>query len=326
MGTRPLEFIDLRHLTVRDLQPLLVEEVQEWATELLWDFSPIGNLVIQHAGTKSLDGVGLLDPSIHPVRLAGYGYTVLEERRGLIGDLYLSRAARGEDDGLAETVRLFRRLLDDLIRKGARRVETQLILQSPEAAHAIQRARFVQLYERMLMAVDAEVPFPAGDKPDPQRFHIDHWGQHYLDPVSGVVEMCYRGHVDARMNEQYRSYAGSRTFLENLLNFPGCGQFCREASMVAIDRNTGWISGLVLASFVFQGVGHITQLCVAPHSQGTGLGYELLRRAAGALRAAGANRITLTVTSSNTAAVRLYERCGFSVMRKFFGVVWEPIL
>ena len=96
--------------------------------------------------------------------------------------------------------------------------------------------------------------------------------------------------------------------------------------MEAFDQSNGWLSGLVLASFVDRDVAHITQLCVAPHLKGSGVGYELLRRAVGSLRAAGAARISLSVTASNLDALRLYERCGFSEVRRFFALVWEPVL
>jgi ribosomal protein S18 acetylase RimI-like enzyme len=67
----------------------------------------------------------------------------------------------------------------------------------------------------------------------------------------------------------------------------------------------------------------VTQLCVTPHAKGSGLGYELLRNAVAALRAGGAKRISLTVTSANEDAVRLYRRCGFREVRRFFAYVWE---
>jgi ribosomal protein S18 acetylase RimI-like enzyme len=44
-----------------------------------------------------------------------------------------------------------------------------------------------------------------------------------------------------------------------------------------------------------------------------------------ALRLAGARRITLTVTANNEDAIRLYERCGFEEVRRFFAYVWENV-
>ena len=70
-------------------------------------------------------------------------------------------------------------------------------------------------------------------------------------------------------------------------------------------------------------VGHITQVCVAPAFRGTGLGYELLRRSLLALAGHGCRTVSLTVTTSNADAIRLYERMGFVNRRDFAAYVWE---
>ena len=53
------------------------------------------------------------------------------------------------------------------------------------------------------------------------------------------------------------------------------------------------------------------------------MGYELLRRSLAALAANGCRSATLTVTSANTSAIRLYERMGFTGQREFAAYVWE---
>ena len=78
-----------------------------------------------------------------------------------------------------------------------------------------------------------------------------------------------------------------------------------------------------LASLLADDIGHITQLCVGPQFQGTGAGYELLRRSLAALVKAGCRRTSLTVTAANNAAVRLYERVGFETIRVFTAMVWD---
>jgi ribosomal-protein-alanine N-acetyltransferase len=52
-------------------------------------------------------------------------------------------------------------------------------------------------------------------------------------------------------------------------------------------------------------------LCTDPALQGTGLGRRLLADLVGAARAAGAERLLLTVQASNHPAVRLYRGAGF---------------
>jgi len=60
-------------------------------------------------------------------------------------------------------------------------------------------------------------------------------------------------------------------------------------------------------------------MVVADHRQGRGIGHALADAAMDHARRCGAALVQLTVTQGNVAAVRLYERCGFTV----FGV--EPL-
>ena len=77
------------------------------------------------------------------------------------------------------------------------------------------------------------------------------------------------------------------------------------------------------SSRIARDVGHITQICVSKQDRGIGLGYELLRHSLCALRAAGCRAATLTVTSSNRDAIRLYEQMGFRTLRIFSAFVWQ---
>jgi ribosomal protein S18 acetylase RimI-like enzyme len=61
--------------------------------------------------------------------------------------------------------------------------------------------------------------------------------------------------------------------------------------------------------------GYINNLFVAPHRRTQGLGGELMRQADEFFRTRGIKRVRLTVTSSNAAAVALYQRCGYHVQR-----------
>jgi ribosomal protein S18 acetylase RimI-like enzyme len=309
------EIIDIRHFGACELDPLLLEETVEWERELDWDFGKSAELVRKFADMRALGGCALVDRG----EVAGYGYSVLEENKGLIGDVYVRPAWRNGDS----EVRLFRNLLDSLIAMpSVRRIESQLMLVEPAIAKSLQRERFIRLFERILMRVDAFQSLPLNVSAS-RRFRIEPWGDHHHDAAATVISLAYNGHIDAQINDQYRSFGGARRFLYNIVQFPGCGVFYRPASFVAVDLTTGWVVGIVLCSFVADQVGHITQLCVTPHAKGAGLGYELLRSSMETLRAAGARRISLTVTAANAEAISLYERCGFHDTRRFFAYVWE---
>ena len=310
------EIVELRELSGHELDPLLLEETVEWQRELDWDFARSADLVHQFADMRALMGYALLDRG----EVAGYGYSVLEDHKGLIGDVYVRpQWRRGNNE-----VRLFRAILDGLIATpNLHRIESQLMLVDPAVGRALQRERFVKVQERMLMRLDTTSPphLPAGAAL--RRFLIEPWADHHHELASSVISLAYGEHIDSQINDQYRTVAGARRFIYNIVQFPGCGTFFRPGSFVAYDLATGWLAGIVLVSFVGEQVGHITQLCVTPRAKGRGLGYELLREAINALRMHGARRISLTVTNANVEAIRLYERCGFQDARHFLSYVWE---
>jgi ribosomal protein S18 acetylase RimI-like enzyme len=310
------EIVDLRELSGRELDPLLLEESVEWQRELDWDFARSADLVHQFADIRALMGCALIDRG----EVVGYGYSVLEDMKGLIGDVYVRPQWRHGNN----EVRLFRSILDGIVAvPNVARVESQLMLIEPSVGRALQRERFIRVQERILMRLDVTEPpaMPAGHARESNRFEM--WTEHHHQPAAQVIAQAYPGHVDSQINDQYRSIAGARKFIYNIVTFPGCGKFFRQGSFVAFDSRNGQMTGIALTSFVADRVGHITQLCVTPAAKGRGLGYELLRETVEALHSHGARRISLTVTASNREAVALYERCGFRNVRRFLSYVWE---
>jgi ribosomal protein S18 acetylase RimI-like enzyme len=311
------EIVDLRRVAARDLEPLLADEVAEWRRELAWDFEPSAALVRRYAGSGSLGGAALVVNG----QVAGYGYAVLEEPRGIIGDLYLRPHMR-EPGAEAE---LFRSLLDALASTPrVSRMESQLMLLSGATAELIRSTgRPVRTFARRLMVRDeARALAPSGALPE-GRFRFDPWEDSFLHLAGAIIAGSYKGQTDSEINSQYRSPSGARRFLSNIVEFPGCGLFHAPASFVVFDRRSGEAVGMVLASFVAEEAGHISQLCVLPGLRGAGLGSELLRRSDEVLRGNGARLVSLTVTESNMGAIALYERSGFRSVRSFFAYTWE---
>src|SRR5258708_18700206 len=87
---RPPEVVDLRRLSARDLQVLLDEETPTWRTQLEWDFEKSADLVRRFVDMHALNRSALLEGD----QVAGYMYYVLEEDKGLVGDLYVLREFR----------------------------------------------------------------------------------------------------------------------------------------------------------------------------------------------------------------------------------------
>ncbi|HYA16339.1 MAG TPA: GNAT family N-acetyltransferase [Bryobacteraceae bacterium] len=314
MSAAAFAMVQLGDLIGRQLEPLLLDETVEWERELDWDFSRSAELVRHFTDTKSLAGAALLDRG----EVVGYGYAVIEEHKALVGDVYMRPGWRTQD---AE-VRLFGTILDALTgMPGLRRIESQLMLLDPAVGEALRRTRPITISERMLMSIPEPPMWRAAKAPG--RFRIEGWSEHHQELAATVIALAYAHHVDSRINEQYLSVAGARRFLSNIVQYPGCGTFFRQGSMVAFDARGGWVAGMVLASMVAPRTGHITQLCVTPQAQGTGLGRELLQRSMDALYRHGAQRVSLTVTAANRPAVELYRSTGFREMRRFLSYTWD---
>jgi ribosomal protein S18 acetylase RimI-like enzyme len=318
-NARQREIVDLRKVAARDLEPVLADEIAEWRRELAWDFEPSADLVRKYAGTNSLGGAALTVGG----KVAGYGYAVLEEPRGIIGDIYVQPSVR---DANSEA-ELFRSLLTALAATPRiSRMESQLMLASPESARLVAASDFhpaVQLYARNLMTRDGSLPAEPANPLVHSRFRFERWQDQFMHVAGNIIAAAYKGEADSEINSQYRSPSGARRFLSNIVEFPGCGTFHGPASFVAFDNQTGEAAGMVLASFVANDAGHISQLCVMPGARGSGLGRELLREAVITLSQNGASLVTLTVTASNRNAISMYEKFGFQNTRRFQAYVWE---
>jgi ribosomal protein S18 acetylase RimI-like enzyme len=307
--------VDLRRVSARQMESLLTEESAAWVEELDWDFEKSAELVRRFVGMHALNGCAMLEGH----KVAGYAYYVLEEQKGLIGDVYVRREWRtqAQEDVLLDTA-----LAAVTATPGVRRVESQLMMVEPRTASALPLSRYASMFERNFMRADL-ARASLGEGRVRRRVHMERWADGYQDAVAQLIASAYAGHVDSRINDQYRTPAGARKFLFNVVQYPGCGVFFRPASFLAYDGDSATLCGASLASMVAEGAGHITQICVAPALRGSGVGHLLLRHSLLALQQAGCRTVSLTVTASNADAIALYERVGFRTVRKFGAYVWE---
>jgi ribosomal protein S18 acetylase RimI-like enzyme len=310
---RPIPLLELRDVNAGYLEPVLSEETAEWRADLDWDFAPSADLVRRFVGMRALTGFVLPGSG----SAAGYAYYVLDEGKGLIGGLYVSPSYRTEENENA----LISGVLEAMWRvPGTRRVEAQLMMLSSPLDRDVPYPRWFQQYPRRFleMSLDCIDGLPPRDP----AVSISPWSESRQEEAARVIASAYAGHIDSQINDQYRSSSGARRFLTNIVQYPGCGSFFAPGSFVASSGGHS-LHGLCLASMVADGVGHITQVCVTPSHRGAGLGYELLRRSLVSLAAHGCQKVSLTVTDSNTAAIRVYERMGFQSRRGFAAYVWE---
>jgi len=151
---------------------------------------------------------------------------------------------------------------------------------------------------------------------------LERWDHRYFESCARLIQLAYANHVDGEINDQYRSESGALRFLKNIIILPGCGQFQPEASFVLRAPHANHLVGVILNSRVAEGVGHTTQICAMPGYQGRGLGRRLMEASLQALRVRHFTTVSLTVTSGNERAVRLYEKLGFNTVKKFAAGVW----
>jgi ribosomal protein S18 acetylase RimI-like enzyme len=316
-----MEIIDLRHFTSADLRALLSEETHLWEKLLGWDYTNSAEMVLRYLDARILPGYAAVEEG----RVCGYSFFVYEGSKGIIGDLFVSPALRPGSPG-PESLdsQLLTHVIETLQQSpGIHRIEAQLL---PHAAGALARPfleagfhRYVRLF--MHVPVDG-AKLGVGRQPTDD-VEIRLWQEEDFSNAAAVIMAAYRGHIDAEINDQYRSTSGSLRFLNNIVRFPGCGVFDPEASLVAVHRETRLTVGLVLCSRVRNDVGHITQVCLAPDARGRGLGKALLAASYASLQRRRFRALTLTVTEANAPAVELYRRLGFTIEHVFDAFVWE---
>ncbi|HKW62252.1 MAG TPA: GNAT family N-acetyltransferase [Candidatus Acidoferrum sp.] len=309
----PMNIVDLRQTTVRQIEPLLEEEARHWRDELHWDYRGALELIKRFMEARALAGCVAFEAGT----AAGYSFYVLEEQKGLIGGLYVS--SKFAQDALG------RRLLEEMLFSmralpHLMRIEAQLMpfsgpLDAPLLEHGFH------LYTRQFMLLDLR-KMPEAKAGASGGLRLSRWNDRYFDPCAKLIYLAYANHVDGEINDQYRSRAGALRFLKNIILLPGCGQFVPGASFVLHEPGSDELVAAVLTSEVSSGVGHTTQICVLPGFQGHGIGRMLMQTSAEALRSMKFRELTLTVTSENRTAVQLYEKLGFHTIKSFTAGVW----
>jgi ribosomal protein S18 acetylase RimI-like enzyme len=325
-----LEILDLRHFSASQLRPLLRDQAGRWQRRLHWDYARASDMVLEYLDGRILPGYAALRNGV----MQGYAFCVFEAAKAVIGDLYALGETESVDNPVCDT------LLDHLIEllqhtPGVDRVESQLLMFPAGALHRPFRSAGFRSFPRLFMLCDLRASLqparaagalhPAAAMRAGAGSHplVQSWQPEFHDAGAALIHRSYAGHMDAQLNDQYRTLHGAQRFLHNVVRFPGCGSFDPGHSLVLRDRRTAAMTGLILCSRVRPDTGHITQICVDPAQRGQGLGRLLLRECAGRLLAQGLSHLSLTVTEANTPALRLYEELGFRTLHRFEAMVWD---
>lgn len=316
-----MEILDLRHFASSDLRPLLEEEAELWHQLLSWDYRGSTEMILRYVDARILPGYAALERG----RVCGYSFFVYEGSKGVIGDLFVE----GERERYATATehpietRLLSHVIETLQQSpGIHRVEAQLLVHPTGAVARPFRNEGFQRHPRLFMTLPLSDAHVHTRKLGPE-IELRRWSDQDYQGAATVITGSYRGHIDSDINDQYRTVTGSLRFLNNIVRFPGCGQFDGDSSFVAYHRPTRIPVGLILCSQVKNDVGHITQVCVLPEYRGRGIGEALLAANVEDLQRRSFRMLSLTVTEANRGAVELYKRLGYSIQRVFDAYVWE---
>lgn len=307
-----MEIRPLHQFKSQELRKVFDQEREVWQRRLYWDYREPQRVISAMVEAGTLPGfVAMQDGG--PV---AYTFYVAVSRKGLLGGCFASeKAAEGvEEQLLQESLTALKR------NPALQRIESQFINFREWPIARFFAGRGFNQFDRCFMV---------------RNCRIDHLPRHLvaaelrqlslgdLDEMAKLTVNTYASVIDRRITYHYQSLADCLEFLNNLVFRPGCGNFLPEASYSARDPRTNDLMGYVLTSRISPQDGHIPQIAVAPTHQGKGLGTELLGKAVRYLGLNGYQRVSLTVTESNQAALALYQRFGFSVHFRFPAFVWQ---
>ncbi len=330
-----LEILDLRHFSAAQLRPLLRDEAERWQRRLHWDYGRASNMLLEYLDSRILPGFVALQAG----HIVGYAFCVCEGAKAVIGDVYAFGETESTVNPICDT--LLHHLLE-LVQAtpGVDRIESQLLMFPDGALCETFQARGCVSFPRCFMLRDLEA-HPSRLDSDPALLHpgrsliLQAWQPEFYEGTAQLIHRCYANHMDAGINDQYRTLHGAQRFLHNIIRFPGCGVFDPENSWVLrdaavpADSNGGSdathrspaIEAVLLCSKVRRDVDHITQICITPSLRGHGLGQMMLEHCAREGLKRGVHQLSLTVTEANLPARHLYEQNGFTTLHRFEAMV-----
>jgi ribosomal protein S18 acetylase RimI-like enzyme len=302
---------DLRRVRADALEQLMREEAAAWLSVLGWDYSPTQDFLKTYIDSSALPGFVLLEGG----RPVGYCYMVLDADRGVMGSLYVARERW--DEGLEG--RLAAAAIAALLETPTvRRIEAQLMIFSGADLGPLFRSAGFSVYQRHFLSLGLGAWEPA--KPEPAGLELRPWREAMIDEAADLIFESYVGGIDAHFSSSFSRRDRCRSFAVNLVRHYGCGGFLPR--MTTVGYIDGEMAGVVIATELSSGVGHLPQISVAPAQQGSGIGAWLVEESLRRFKEAGFGAVSLTVTELNERAAKWYRRLGFAEVLPFNAYLW----
>lgn len=271
-------------------------ERDRWATQLHWDYSQTLADVERARVLGQLPGFVVRDGG----RITGWSYHLVHRETLMIGHL----SALHRDDT--------RRLLEATLASGEARSAKSMVVfgfvDAPSFTEELIAAGFV-VEPYAYLSRDLSLPM------DPPRREC---GSYAFESNRSIARLLQGSYLTAPPNRAFAIRGTDCEWIEyvtQLTHGNGCGVFDPRASVVR--EGGGMLDGVALVSAVSKETAHLCQLAVNPGARRTGLGVDLLAAACARAKQSGRARMTLTVASSNTAALGLYRRYGFTDIARF---------
>jgi ribosomal protein S18 acetylase RimI-like enzyme len=318
MATAPLTTPDVRVMPLADadldgLELLFDEQCEDWLEVLGWDYSGPSRLIRDVVRDRDLSGFVVVSGNT----TIGFAFYVIESNRCSIGDIYVSKSWRGigADKQLAEALLT---KIDSIPR--LKRVENQSVSIGTYEAYANFEAYGFKRYDRnylMIQAGDWQNESPLVQANPLTNIALKRWDDESFPQAVKVIHSSYVGKLDSLINSQYCTEEGCADLLGILTEHIWCGNFLPHVSRLAVDQTTGRIVGVLIASRISPGVGHISQISVKPSHQGQGIGRRMIHSSLDDFFALDFKKVSLAVTHANSNALHLYQSCGFRIVHSF---------
>jgi ribosomal protein S18 acetylase RimI-like enzyme len=143
------------------------------------------------------------------------------------------------------------------------------------------------------------------------------WSEGLLERHANVKFHSFRNEIDSGVFPCLGDLYGCIRLMQEISTQGG---FCPSATWLIVRENgtelqdCGTIQGLQTSG----GLGSIQNVGVIPDSRQLGLGKALVKLAIGHFQELGLKEATLEVTASNQAALMLYHRLGFRIVRTMY--------
>jgi len=158
--------------------------------------------------------------------------------------------------------------------------------------------------------------------PLPDAYRMVPWDQDLISCHAEAKYLSFRSEIDANVFPCLGNLPGCLRLMDEIRQREG---FLPEATWLLEHIGTGQrgreFCGTVQGVSADHGYGSIQNLGVTPWHRGQGLGTILMDWALSGFQRVGLRRAYLEVTAQNRAAVRLYERMGFTRARTLYKAV-----